>query len=752
MSLSAPELGSEPPIFNGLKNSASSTDLLHERAMMRFYQAAEAEEAELEKKRKAKEKKENKTQSMEIPKILINSKDDQNIVGLDRQHSFRRRMSAGGISQQQALWAQRRHSLRSPNEMKGDILQSNLHKFTLTSEMKREMMMGRQRSESEEKEEEEFENVRKRMALKGRSSLEKKKISIADEGKWADDYVSSTEEESEVSSEDDRFASSEDEKLFREKLSRRISYEDEEEADTYHPGTRSAPFEILTKRKELPDPNFIPKPILKKIDYEEQLNQINLSSPIYLEEIEEKPKKRPLSPIPQNIMKKERSHSLINPEADIKSVGNKFQFNSPTKSRPRSFSLLPQKELLSKELKIPEDLVLPESVDKVAPGYNISAVAHISGITAASVVIPEKLLEKKRNEDEAKVVIDHYGDIVKNYGRRRKSNPQIHLDRDSLKKQAEDLETPQAIFEVSQTQIVEITTNDNSHNKFCEVIDNKVISENLKVDHEPSKIRKVSPERKRERTLSRSPPKQVINRETSPRKSPSKSNLSMTSVRTENWSPLRSKVERPIRKTSPSPMRKEVRRKTSPSPLPKERVRKTSPSPLSRERRRRSSPSSFPKERTRIISPSPLPKERARKTSQSPMRKERKTSPSPFRTKPTSVLVPEPKRRPMLREIMTQTSVGLESLDSDSWSRTSSPLGRTQKQEELMAKAEVKVRTALDYVTDLAMFIVACWLYLFNNELLALPVLLIMVYRQLQAEVAKRIPKWILRRLHKKKK
>ncbi|XP_018574015.1 uncharacterized protein LOC108913039 [Anoplophora glabripennis] len=728
MSLSAPELGAEPPLFNGLKSSASSTELLHERAMMRFYQAAEAEEAELERKRKAKE---NKSHTMDVPKILINSKDDQDIVGLDRQHSLRRRMSAGGISHQQTLWAQRRHSLRSSGEMKGDILQTGLHKFPFTSDMKREIMN------------------------------KKKKISIAEEDKWAEDYVSSTEEDSE-SSEEDRVPSSEDEKLFREKLSRRISYEDEDEVDTYHPGMRSEPFEILTKRKEPPDPNFIPKPILKKTDYEEELNENKLIPSLYVQEVEEKPKKRSHSPIPQNItnlLKKERSYSLVDGEADIKTVRNKFQPSIPTTPRPRSFSLLPQKELLSKQLEIPEDFILPESVNKVAPGYSISAVAQISGIAAAGVIIPEKLLDRKKDEEEAKVVIDHYGDIVKNYGKRKRSNPQIHLDRDSLKKLAEDVETPQAIFEAPDPQIESTSPThsfNNSYNdKPTEVIENKSSKENLKTVHEPSRNQKVSPERKRERTLSKSPPKQMVHRETSPRKSPSRSNLSISPVRAENWSTLKSsnkKVEKPRRKTSPSPMRREVGRKTSPSPLPKDRVRKTSPSPLPKERRRKTSPSPLSKDRVRKTSPSPLPKERVRKTSQSPMRRERKTSPSPFRTNPTTLPIPEQKRRPMLREIMTQTSVGLESLDSDSWSRTSSPSGRTQKQEELMARAEVKVRTALDYVTDLAMFIVACWLYLFNNELLALPVLLVMVYRQLQAEIAKRIPKWILRRLHKKKK
>lgn len=44
---------------------------------------------------------------------------------------------------------------------------------------------------------------------------------------------------------------------------------------------------------------------------------------------------------------------------------------------------------------------------------------------------------------------------------------------------------------------------------------------------------------------------------------------------------------------------------------------------------------------------------------------------------------------------------------------------------------EEKVRTSMEYMTDVAMFIVACWLYLFKNELYAIPVLCLMVYRQM---------------------
>ncbi|XP_075230336.1 myomesin and myosin binding protein [Lycorma delicatula] len=44
--------------------------------------------------------------------------------------------------------------------------------------------------------------------------------------------------------------------------------------------------------------------------------------------------------------------------------------------------------------------------------------------------------------------------------------------------------------------------------------------------------------------------------------------------------------------------------------------------------------------------------------------------------------------------------------------------------------AEKKVRSFFDYLTDVAMFFIACWLYAFNDERLAIPILIIMIYRQ----------------------
>ena len=52
-----------------------------------------------------------------------------------------------------------------------------------------------------------------------------------------------------------------------------------------------------------------------------------------------------------------------------------------------------------------------------------------------------------------------------------------------------------------------------------------------------------------------------------------------------------------------------------------------------------------------------------------------------------------------------------------------------------------KWRSAFRYLADIAMFLVACWLYAFKDERLAIPLLVLMVYRQLREAVKRRLPK-----------
>jgi hypothetical protein len=63
------------------------------------------------------------------------------------------------------------------------------------------------------------------------------------------------------------------------------------------------------------------------------------------------------------------------------------------------------------------------------------------------------------------------------------------------------------------------------------------------------------------------------------------------------------------------------------------------------------------------------------------------------------------------------------------------------KMDEHLQVNHRKWRSAFRYLADIAMFLVACWLYAFKDERLAIPVLVLMVYRQLHEAVKRRLPK-----------
>lgn len=693
MSLSAPELGTEPPpILFGLKTSASSTELLHERAMMRFIKAAEAEEAELEKRRRSIDA---RKLSVDIPKIQINSQDTNNIVGLERKHSLRRRLSAGAISHQQALWAQRRQSLRNPNEFEGNI-PNKLKKFSDILDYKaKDTNVQRQRSTSEEMEEEEFEKVR--LKMQKQSSFDKKTIPVVDEEKWDDEYEESLSESESES------GSSEFEIDTPNMSNKKLLYENDTDEETYTPGrganlTKSEePFEILTVKRTPPDPSFVPKPILKRCDNDESFVQKDMSK--VEDDFETKQKKRSHSPMPQNFYTqiRERSNSLFK--------NMKTDAQKGASSRPRSYSMYPENEIEQKQKELEKAFVESNLNKSKNIFHHISDVAESSVVTAASVVIPEKLIDKKKDIEEAKVVIDHYGDIVRNYSQKNKVKHQTYLDRDKLKEMAEEVELNEdAVLTISKESI---STSRNRNDSSSSVGGDLGSASN---------------------DLSNSV-----------KQSSSKSSLSEGYKTSSRKSSFSEDYNSKPRKNSLTDSYDSIKSKRSLSPHPK-RTPSVSPS-----RRFNKSKRSASKSPARIENWNNLKSEQKNGKSSSPSRleiKRKSKSPSP---------IPLARRKPKLREIMTQTSVGFESFSNESYSRSSTPLERSHRQEELIAQAEVKVRGVIEYLTDLAMFVVACWLYLSQHELLAIPVLFVMVFRQIQSEISRRIPNWIKKRFNRKK-
>ncbi|XP_066257565.1 uncharacterized protein MnM [Euwallacea similis] len=711
LSLSAPELSNlEPPEFPGLKYSASSTELLHERTMMRLNEAAEEEERDLERRKQAQNSE--RRPSHEIPKIRINSEDSDDIVGLDRRHSLRKKLSGAG--QYRSKWNQKRHSLKNPSELSNEGM--SLRRAPISLNMKRSIMMSEQTT-SEELSDQDFDTRRGYT----QSSFERSPVSIKEERSWNVEYEESlSESESETDSDMERFK-------MEVCKTRKVQIDTEE--DTYRPpgglsgmvSLNKEPFEILNKRKELPNPNFVPKPILKKTDSPLVSPPVSPpSSPIK--------SARALSPRPDIILDRNRTKSLAVPELPPLLSSSGDESDETNKPRTRSLSLsLTQAKKDSSKPKTQSTTTLP----------SVTTVAEISGITAASIVIPNKLLNKKKNEEEARVMADHYDHILKSVGQRRRSNP--ILDRDELMKAARKLETPQDedLSSKEQTPSKENLSQDSGYQSVSGYRRSSF------TDHYDSFPIFRSPVRTAEA------PKPVI-KERSPEPKPKNMRRSSdfgsqtkVSLRRDSGAGL-SQLRRDSGAGS-----SQLRRDSGAgvqlgnfANTPKS-VNSGSNSIHSSRRSSLTTPSG-----KRAVSRSKSPSKRgtsiARKAATiSPARPEnwnddRRVSPYNRKSSPS----PRTTRRMMLKEITTQTSGFLDSFDGPSLDK--------RKQEELAVRAEVQVRTAVDWLLDLAMFAVACWLYLFQNELLAIPVLVVMVYRQLKEEIKKRTPSWVVKKFRKK--
>ncbi|CAH1647504.1 unnamed protein product [Spodoptera littoralis] len=62
--------------------------------------------------------------------------------------------------------------------------------------------------------------------------------------------------------------------------------------------------------------------------------------------------------------------------------------------------------------------------------------------------------------------------------------------------------------------------------------------------------------------------------------------------------------------------------------------------------------------------------------------------------------------------------------------------------QELEKKAKMNVRSAIDYTVDVCLLLLAFWVYFFKDERLAIPFLILIIYRQLQETLLLNIPEW----------
>lgn len=82
-----------------------------------------------------------------------------------------------------------------------------------------------------------------------------------------------------------------------------------------------------------------------------------------------------------------------------------------------------------------------------------------------------------------------------------------------------------------------------------------------------------------------------------------------------------------------------------------------------------------------------------------------------------------------------------------SHSPPASPEPRSRTPEQILQTvAETNVRSTITYTTDLVIFLLACWLYLFHDARLAIPILVLMVYRRVRNAIFQKLQKWTKRK------
>ncbi|CAK1588532.1 unnamed protein product [Parnassius mnemosyne] len=348
LSLSAPELSSRCILpFKALRNAVSSTELLHERAMARFYKAVAMKEEQTKQKDEKSNNHEMKNHN-DIPHIPdINQPE----VTEDRQKSLI--PDAGNFKAPEIL-------------IETDSIESKQYKYS--------PQLVSQDSETSE-------------------------------SKWQqmsfdEDYTASTvstdgEYSDEGSLNEDRGQFSQEEETYnpRNKNTRsspvRASLEDDDENEEVEEEQDESEDEKV-QLSPLPDPNFVPKPILKR----RETDNLNM---------------RP------NIIENNEKQGLEKDKKDEKMTLLKRITKMPAETFQKKPFALPK--ILNKKR--------PEKIQEQKSQNN----KDIKNNSIENV--DDKVSE------ERKTVIDYYGNIVKEYGSHKKSTTPLYLSTDDLKNVAE---------------------------------------------------------------------------------------------------------------------------------------------------------------------------------------------------------------------------------------------------------------------------------------------------------------------------
>lgn len=345
----------------------------------------------------------------------------------------------------------------------------------------------------------------------------------------------------------------------------------------------------------------------------------------------------------------------------------------------------------------------PQSQDKLK-------VEKVDEKMSAAALAKKKSMEQRQSSiEEAKVAVDHYSEIVKEMSVLKKPKVPLYLSSDELKKAAERAE--------------EETQEPQRPNTPNEAIKPKIETERKESFDRPPVARRSTSRESDSRSifaikLSKDP-KKIIQREEIIRSQLSiDSDVAASAVQSETTKSQSIDLNLNQQVSEPNDLNKNDAQSRGRSSTVNKIPTKQNPSTT----RSRSS-SALRNKSVQIKESDDKPPPRVRTLSKTRNRSESKS--------------PSVKNRTKLHQTNTIRVTRLPLNDSEP---------RSQTPEELMEEAEVKVKSTMNYVMDLALFVVACWVYIFKDAWMAVPILSLMVGRQVSSTLKDKFPKWMKRK------
>lgn len=659
-----------------MRAAVSSTELLYERAMARFYKAVEYEQTEIARKRSVSVDQEAKRLSIQadpqevaLTRLRINSMSEN-----EKKSVLRRRLS--GESPNLNINIPKRFSFTRDEELE-EFNKTYLN--TLINEVNTpEMLSASDRSLSP--------------------------YASPSEEKFSDDYSAST------------VSSDEDAPSPRRSRSREKDAPHARMLSPYRQPQKDEAAEVLTKNKSpLPDPNFVPKPILKRPSSADG-RKSNPMSPVF-----DPFDRSSLSPSPIPSTNKSHRKSVEIDDVPIIIGATDIKLNEPS----------PIKE-------VPEIKVEEAKVNQSNEQEEEEEEKFDPEVLRRAEQTKRKLIERRQSSiEESKVVADFYGDIIRSHSVAKPKVP-IYLDSEALKSlEAEEGDQ----VDSGVTSSAELSPQSTL---------SRPISFSPKVEQQQK--RSLSPFSRRasdtSKTRTFSPPPVNEQRRASdatkwqdPKLSENFSNLPLKDT-IRSFSPNYNLLE--LNK-SPTPQQQQqqlVEEKIEDEARGRNATMKSTTGTIPKQKRKvsksRSRDNSMARTatdtNTSIIRPMTINSDVSSTMTTTAVRRGKSSSRTRNRSESKS---PASMNRKIIFNRVAPTlatnGAQVKTFKKDVTPSSQSPISsRAVTPSELQEIVDVKVKTTMSYATDVSILIFATYVYFFKSALLALPILILLIYRQIK--------------------